>query len=65
VDELVFEVTQDADGGYVAECLGEDIFTQRTIGSSCVRTYWRRFEASSLTPSRPGESACTTCGMRL
>jgi hypothetical protein len=28
VDELVFEVTQDADGGYVAECLGEDIFTQ-------------------------------------
>jgi len=28
VDELVFEVTQEADGGYVAECLGEDIFTQ-------------------------------------
>jgi predicted RNase H-like HicB family nuclease len=28
MDELVFEVTQDADGGYVAECLGRDIFTQ-------------------------------------
>jgi hypothetical protein len=28
VDELVFEVTQESDGGYVAECLGEDIFTQ-------------------------------------
>jgi len=28
MDELVFEVTQEADGGYVAECLGEDIFTQ-------------------------------------
>jgi hypothetical protein len=26
--ELVFEVTQDADGGYVAEAVGEDIFTQ-------------------------------------
>jgi len=26
--ELVFEVIQEADGGYVAECLGEDIFTQ-------------------------------------
>ncbi|OGV78949.1 MAG: 2-phospho-L-lactate guanylyltransferase [Lentisphaerae bacterium RIFOXYB12_FULL_65_16] len=26
--ELVFEVTQDADGGYVAECLTENIFTQ-------------------------------------
>ena len=28
MDELVFDVTQDADGGYVAECLTEDIFTQ-------------------------------------
>jgi predicted RNase H-like HicB family nuclease len=28
MSELVFEVTQEADGGYTAECLGEDIFTQ-------------------------------------
>jgi len=28
MDELVFEVTQEADGGYVAEGLSEDIFTQ-------------------------------------
>ncbi len=26
--ELVFEVTQEADGGYCAECLTESIFTQ-------------------------------------
>lgn len=26
--ELVFEVVQDADGGYTAEALGESIFTQ-------------------------------------
>ena len=26
--ELVFDVTQEADGGYVAESLGENIFTQ-------------------------------------
>lgn len=26
--ELVFEVAQEADGGYVAEALGESIFTQ-------------------------------------
>ena len=26
--ELVFEVTQDSDGGFVAECLTEAIFTQ-------------------------------------
>jgi predicted RNase H-like HicB family nuclease len=28
MDELVFELTQDADGGFVAECLTEGIFTQ-------------------------------------
>lgn len=28
MNELVFEVTQEVDGGYVAECLSEDIFTQ-------------------------------------
>lgn len=28
MNELVFEVTQEADGGFVAECLTESIFTQ-------------------------------------
>lgn len=28
VSELVFEVTQEADGGFVAECLTESIFSQ-------------------------------------
>ena len=28
MDELVFDVTQDPDGGFVAESLGESIFTQ-------------------------------------
>ena len=28
MNELVFQVTQEADGGYVAECLSDDIFTQ-------------------------------------
>ena len=26
--EIVFRVTQEADGGYAAECLSHDIFTQ-------------------------------------
>lgn len=26
--EIVFSVTQEADGGFVAECLSQDIFTQ-------------------------------------
>src|SRR5271169_6271503 len=28
VNEIVFEITQDADGGFCAECLTESIFTQ-------------------------------------
>ena len=28
MDELVFEVTQNADGGFVAECLSQDIITE-------------------------------------
>jgi len=28
VTELVFEITQEPDGGFVAECLNEDIITE-------------------------------------
>ena len=28
MNEIVFEVTQESDGGYCAECLTEPIFTQ-------------------------------------
>jgi len=28
MNELVFDVTQEEDGGFCAECLSEDIFTQ-------------------------------------
>ena len=28
MNELVFEIAQEADGGYTAEALGESIFTQ-------------------------------------
>jgi predicted RNase H-like HicB family nuclease len=45
--ELVFEVTQEADGGYVAECLTEDILTQgdtweelRANATEAVRAYF-------------------------
>ncbi|EKD26127.1 MAG: 2-oxoisovalerate dehydrogenase, E1 component beta subunit [uncultured bacterium] len=26
--EIIFEITQEEDGGFVAECLSEDIYTQ-------------------------------------
>jgi predicted RNase H-like HicB family nuclease len=28
INEIVFEVTQESDGGFTAECLTENIFTQ-------------------------------------
>ena len=28
MNELIFEVLRESDGGYVAECLGENIFTE-------------------------------------
>ena len=28
MDEIIFEITQDGNGGFVAECLTEGIFTQ-------------------------------------
>ena len=28
VNDIVFEITQEADGGYCAECLTESMFTQ-------------------------------------
>ena len=33
MNEIVFEVTQEADGGYCAECLTESIFTQGSTWS--------------------------------
>lgn len=47
MNELVFEVTQEADGGFVAECLTEPIFTQadgwtelRDLVQDAVRAYF-------------------------
>jgi predicted RNase H-like HicB family nuclease len=47
ISELIFEVTQEADGGYCAECLTESIFTQgdtwdelRAMVKDAVETYF-------------------------
>jgi hypothetical protein len=55
--ELIFEVTQEADGGYVAECLTEPIVTQgddwvsmRSAVDEAVRGYF--FDAPAAAPSR-------------
>jgi hypothetical protein len=43
--ELIFEVTQEADGGYCAECLTHDIFTQADT--------WDALRPTSAKPSAP------------
>ncbi len=55
--ELIFEVTQEADGGYVAECLtepivmqGDDWFATRAAVGEAVRGYF--FDALDTAPSR-------------
>lgn len=56
MNDLIFEVTQEADGGFVAECLTEPIVTQgasweslRVAVNEAVRGYF--FDASEKLPS--------------
>jgi hypothetical protein len=45
--EIVFSITQEADGGFVAECLSQDIFTQGDtwdeLRGQRQRSRWRVF----------------------
>ena len=57
MSDLIFEVTQEADGGFVAECLTEPIVTQgdsweslREAVNEVVRGYF--FDAPEKLPSR-------------
>ena len=55
MQELVFEVTQEADGGYVAEALGESIITQADTWEelrSNVREAVRAFYFDRPAPER-------------
>jgi len=60
MNELVFEVTQDVDGGYCAECLTIDIFTQAETWDE-LRTSVREAvrPTSSMTSLLDG-SVCTS-----
>ncbi|HEY1961803.1 MAG TPA: hypothetical protein VGG69_05260 [Rhizomicrobium sp.] len=59
MNEIVFEVTQESDGGFVAEAPGESIFTE---GHSCEELRENARESVhpvSLTVRRPDQSGCT------
>jgi predicted RNase H-like HicB family nuclease len=55
MNELVFEVTQEADGGFVAEALGESIITQADTWEELrenVREVVKAFYFDRPAPSR-------------
>lgn len=55
MNELVFEVTQEGDGGFVAEALGECIFTQADSWDELrrnVREAVQAFYFDQPTPTR-------------
>jgi predicted RNase H-like HicB family nuclease len=53
--ELIFEVAQEADGGYTAEALGESIFTQADTGEE-LRSNVREAVAAFYFDSAPPAS---------
>ena len=53
--ELIFEVAQEADGGYTAEALGESIFTQADTWEE-LRTNVREAVAAFYFDSAPPAS---------
>ena len=54
MDEIVFEVTQEADGGYCAECLTESIFTQGDTWDDLRTNVKEAVEAFYFDRPRPG-----------
>ena len=57
--ELVFEVAQDADGGYCAECLAEAIFTQDDTWDELRKNVLEATSAYFFDRASPSESGFT------
>ncbi|MGA7885680.1 MAG: 2-phospho-L-lactate guanylyltransferase [Acidobacteriaceae bacterium] len=53
--ELVFEVTQEADGGFTAEALGESIFTQSDSWEDLRRNVADAVEAYYFDSDKPAQ----------
>ena len=51
--ELVFEITQEADGGFVAECLSEGMFTQANTWEELRRNVQEAVNAYFFDGSKP------------
>lgn len=53
MQELVFEITQESDGGFTAEALGESIFTQAETWSELRTNVQEAVEAFYFDRPRP------------
>ncbi len=53
MNELVFEITQEADGGFVAECLTAAIFTEAESRDDLRRNVREAVEAFFVDMERP------------
>ena len=51
--ELIFEITQEADGGYVAEALGENIATEGDTWQQLRSNIMEAVEAYYLNQQKP------------
>ena len=52
--EIIFEITQEADGGFVAECLTESIFTQANTWEDLRKQVRDAVEAYFFDQPKPG-----------
>ena len=52
--EIIFEITQEADGGFVAECLTEAIFTQADTWGDLRKQVIDAVEAYYFDQPKPG-----------
>src|ERR1700751_5630855 len=64
MEELVFEVLQELDGGFSAECLTENIFTEGDSWKTFVVTFEKLSMLSTSTQSHPGQFACIWFAMK-
>ena len=52
--EVIFEITQESDGGFVAECLTESIFTQADTWEELRRQVKDAVDAYFFDQPKPG-----------
>ena len=55
MSQLIFEVTQEPDGGYTAEALGESIFTQADSWEELRRNVTQAVEAYFFDAEKPSQ----------